>query len=71
MRPYSPAALLIVQAAERIQKCVNVGTDGQAEVFEIVTGVDRHGQLVRREDAIKTQRKFGAANAARKRDYGV
>src|SRR5581483_5309728 len=56
-----------VETGENIGQRVDVGRDAQAQMLEIVAGVGDHEQLVDRQDAAQTERKFGAADAAGQR----
>ena len=60
----APAALRIVLVGQRVEHRVDVGRDVQAEMDEIVRGVDDDGKLVGRQHGRKTARELAAADAA-------
>ena len=63
LRP-SPSPLRIGHAAERIKHGVEIGGDLQPEMFEVISGIHNHRQLLGVEHAIKAERELGAPNAA-------
>ena len=63
-----PAALLVVQAGERVEHRVEVGGDVQAEHLDVVADVADHGQLSRREHVVEAAGELGAPHAARETD---
>ena len=60
----APAEFAIGQPGQRVRHGIDVGRDRQAEMLEIVAGVDDDEQFLGRHDARQTQREFGAADAA-------
>ena len=63
----APAALLVVEAGERVEHGVEVGRDVQAEHLEVVADVAHHGEA-RPEDVVETARELCASDAAREAD---
>lgn len=62
IRP-APAALDIAETAECIQNSIDVRRDMEAEMLEIVAGVDDHCQIGA-DKTLQSQRQLGAAYAA-------
>ena len=60
----APAGLRIGNARQRVNDCVDVWTDMQTEMLEIVAYVDDDSQFLRRQDTGKSVRKLCAADAA-------
>src|SRR6202035_44765 len=60
----APAQLRIREPAERIERCVDVRTDAQPEVIEIVAGVDNDAQAARWQYALQPQTELCTAHAA-------
>src|SRR5690606_13012983 len=63
----APAQFLVGDAAKRIEHGVEVGRNQQAEMFEIVAGVD-HDRQVGAEHPGQTRRQLGAADTAAQGD---
>ncbi len=60
----SPAGFCVGFAGQRVNERVDVGRDVQAEVFEVVAGVDDERDLVAGEQLCQSQRELRAAYAA-------
>ena len=60
----APAALLVVQAGERVEDAVEVGRDREAEHVEVVADVPDHRHVCRIDCADEPAREAGAADAA-------
>lgn len=61
----SPTTLIIRKFAERIDDGVEIGANSQAEMFEIVAGIDYHRQSAA-QNPIKAVSQFRATDAAAK-----
>src|SRR5579883_812144 len=66
----APAGLGILEARKGVHDGVEVGRDMQAQMLEIVAGVDAEHEPVRRARAIKPECELGAAHAAADREDG-
>ena len=62
--PAGPSRVGVVAIGQRVEHRVDVGRDVQAEVHEIVRGVDDDGELFRRKNGGKAARQLSAADAA-------
>ena len=60
----APAGLRIGDARERVNDRVDVWTDMQTEMFEIVADIDDDSQILGRQDTGKSLRELRAADAA-------
>ncbi len=65
----APTGFEIGLSGERIDQRVHVRRNVEAEVFEVVSGVDDKPDLVGFQHLRETQRELGAANAAGEREY--
>ncbi len=65
----APAKFAIGQPGQRIGDGIDIGRNRQAEMLEIVAGVDDDQQVLGRHDARQAQSELGAADAAG-RDHG-
>ena len=59
----APSGLRIDDAAKRIERGIDVGRDGEAQMLEIVAGVDDNGQPIAQQMR-EPKRQLGAADAA-------
>src|SRR5690606_12949232 len=61
----APASLLVILARQPVQDGIKIGADGQAEMFEVVAGVDRKHQLPWvGQDGIEPTGQLGTAHAS-------
>ena len=65
----APAGLRIVETGQRIGQGVEVGSDMQAEMLEIIAGIGHHRETAGRQHARQAERQLGAADAARQRQH--
>ena len=60
----APSGLGVVAARQRIEHGVEVGRDMQAQMLEVVAGVDHDAEPPRPQVAVQAERQLGAAHAA-------
>jgi len=64
----APAGVGVGDAGQRVGDGVNVGANCEAEVLEVVAGVDDDGEVAGRKDLRQTVGQLGAADAAGEED---
>jgi hypothetical protein len=62
--PAPPTQLDIVEPAQGVENGVNIGANAQAQVVEVITGIDDDGQSVLRQYSIQSKRELRAADAS-------